>query len=130
MSILKLTLTLPLPPSVNAMYRYGNGRAYKTDAAKAWAQEVGYVARSACKRQNWKCAKGRKVRLTLKAFWPDARRRDMNNLHKALCDALEHIVYDNDRYVLITDEDYRVDRQRPRIEVVVEMEDGSYDQRY
>ena len=115
-----LRLRLPLPPSVNAMYRYGNGRAYKTDDAKAWSCEVGYIAKAECKRQRWKCTRGRKVRLTLTAYWPDKRRRDMNNLHKALCDALEGIVYDDDRYVLITDKDYAIDREQPRVEVEIE----------
>ena len=57
------------------------------------------------------------------AFWPDGRRRDMNNTHKLLCDALEGAVYLDDKMVLVRDMDFSVDRKRPRLEVCVYVKD-------
>ena len=60
-----------------------------------------------------------KIVILLWAFWPDNRPHDMGNLHKLLPDALENILYENDRNVLIRDMDFSLDKKRPRIEVVV-----------
>lgn len=121
-----LRLELTLPPSINAMYRHSRGRngkgyVYMAEDAKAWKTGAQWQVKADCGRQGWKCTRGQKVRLTLFAYWPNKGRHDMNNLHKALCDALEGIVYDDDRYVLITDKDYAIDRQRPRLEVTAEI---------
>lgn len=43
----------------------------------------------------------------------------MNNCHKLLPDALESILYENDRCVLIRDRDFCVDPYKPRIEIIV-----------
>lgn len=61
----------------------------------------------------------KKIVLLLWAFWPDRRPRDMNNCHKLLPDALESILYENDRCVLIRDMDFCVDPYKPRIEIIV-----------
>jgi Holliday junction resolvase RusA-like endonuclease len=54
------------------------------------------------------------------AYPPDARSRDAGNLRKLLTDALQGAVYDNDRQLV--DERWRmgaIDRERPRVEVLV-----------
>ena len=72
------------------------------------------------RKQGWVYpAKDEKIVILLWAFWPDNRPHDMGNLHKLLPDALENILYENDRNVLIRDMDFSLDKKRPRIEVVV-----------
>lgn len=68
-------------------------------------------------RQGWQFIKGQKVVMEILAFYPDARKRDMSNMHKLLPDSLEGILFDDDRWLLIRDIDFSVDRQNPRVEV-------------
>lgn len=117
----KMTMILPLPPSVNAAYannrHTGRGRIL-TPAAENWKLVAGYAAKQAVRNSGWQItAADEKVVLELVAFWPDNRRRDMNNLHKLLCDALEGVVYPDDKMVLVRDMDFSIDRKKPRIEI-------------
>jgi len=53
-------------------------------------------------------------------YWPDARKRDVDNQGKAIFDALEHAgVFDNDRWALPRYIDFDIDRQNPRVECVI-----------
>ncbi|WP_299448180.1 RusA family crossover junction endodeoxyribonuclease [uncultured Phascolarctobacterium sp.] len=123
----KMTMILPLPPSVNAAYannrHTGRGRIL-TPAAENWKLVAGYAAKQSVRNSGWQItAADEKVVLELVAFWPDNRRRDMNNLHKLLCDALEGVVYPDDKMVLVRDMDFSIDRKRSRLEVCVHVKD-------
>ena len=63
--------------------------------------------------------KGTKVVVEIYAFWPNKQRHDMNNTHKLLMDAFEHIFYEDDCCALARDMDYCVDRENPRLECYV-----------
>lgn len=116
-----VTVTLPLPLSVNHLHRrvtLDSGRVIevKTNAAKKWDRDCALVVTAAARRAGWTIRpKGRKVVVELIAFWPNARRRDMNNLHKQVGDLLEGIVYEDDCYALLRDIDFDVDRDNPRL---------------
>lgn len=89
-----------------------------TPLARAWKEEAYYVAVALAHRERWQVpAADKKVVLEVVAYWPDNRRRDMNNTHKLLCDALEGAVYLDDKMVLVRDMDFAVDKKRPRLEV-------------
>ena len=124
----KLNMTLTIPPSVNHCYKNFNaaGRRNRvlTPLAKAWKDEAYYVSVAAVHRQRWQMpAADKKIVLELVAFWPDARRRDMNNTHKLLCDALEGAVYLDDKMVLVRDMDFSIDRKNPRLELCIYIKD-------
>lgn len=124
----KLNMTLTIPPSVNHCYKNFNamGRRNRvlTPLAKAWKEEAHYVSVAAVHRQRWQMpAADQKIVLEIVAFWPDRRRRDMNNTHKLLCDALEGVVYLDDKMVLVRDIDFSVDRQNPRLELCIYVKD-------
>ncbi|UZX16542.1 RusA family crossover junction endodeoxyribonuclease [Thermus sp. PS18] len=77
-----LDITFPWPPSVNHYWAArGNGR-YLSPQAKAWHKEA------------WALLKAQRVRFTgevavyLMAYPPDRRRRDLDNILKAVLDAL------------------------------------------
>lgn len=118
---MSIRVELPLPPSVNHCYRMafikGRPTPILTDLAKSWIDSAGMLALSAARRAGWSPSTD-KVVVELYAAWPDARRRDMSNLHKLLADALEGIVFANDCTSLLRDMDYTVDRKRPRLEIV------------
>lgn len=116
-----LHLVIPSVPSVNSMYMNTKfGKRVRTKKAKAWFAEAEEIVRKAMKRQHWKTTHGEKVVVDVLTLFPDGRKRDVNNSSKALCDMLEHAeVYDNDRYALIRYIDYDIDREHPRVEIIV-----------
>ena len=121
---MKVYLDLPIPPSVNHCYVNTYGRGHKnrrlTDDAVLWKHDTALLARIAARKSGWLMPKkGEKIVLELVAYWPDGRRRDMNNCHKLLCDALENVLYIDDKCVLVRDIDYHIDNERPRMEVCV-----------
>lgn len=124
----KLNLILTIPPSVNHCYKNFNvmGRRNRvlTPLARAWKEEAYYIANALAHRERWRMPEPEeKIVLEVVAFWPDGRRRDMNNTHKLLCDALEGALYLDDKMVLVRDMDFSVDRKRPRLEVCVYVKD-------
>ena len=94
-----LKIILDIPPSVNHCYVNVPRKGRRlTEAAKNWKLIAGYEATQAKRKQGWVYpAKDEKIVILLWAFWPDNRPHDMGNLHKLLPDALENILYENDR---------------------------------
>ena len=125
-----LRLVLPMPPSVNHMYlqsRWG-GKRIRTKKAREWFDQAERIVRNEILSQQWEPTINQKIVLDVLTMFPDRRKRDTNNTAKALCDMLEHAgVYDNDRFALVRYIDYGVDRENPRVEVVIRVykeEDG------
>jgi len=121
-------VVLRLPPSVNHSYRRvwrgrpGSVGGYMaqqlTPEAEAWLDECRLRAGMAARASGWRApGPGTKVVVELFAYWPDARRRDVHNLHKLVADGLEGVVYTDDRWALLRDMDFAIDRSRPRLEV-------------
>ena len=122
-----IKMVLDIPPSVNHCYvniaGHRKGRKL-TEAAKNWKLLAGYEANQAKRKQGWIYPdKDEKIVLLLWAFWPDRRPRDMNNCHKLLPDALENVLFENDKNVLVRDMDFSFDAKRPRLEIVVARKD-------
>ncbi|MCC7407526.1 MAG: RusA family crossover junction endodeoxyribonuclease [Phycisphaeraceae bacterium] len=80
-----LEVELPFPPSVNHYWRHFRGRMVISEQGRRYRETV----RIALAAMNVRPAKGC-VAVRVEAFPPDRRRRDLDNLLKALCDALEH----------------------------------------
>lgn len=82
----RIEIVLPLPPSVNALWRVAkNGRVYATAKYKVWKEAAVWEAAAQ--------ASGQKItgsyRLTLQVVAPDKRRQDLDNLLKATSDMLQ-----------------------------------------
>jgi len=95
-----MELTLPYPPSVNHYYRRvgprtlisREGREYRRTICGLLAPGGGSGVR--------KPPLGGRIALAMDAFPPDRRRRDLDNLNKAVLDALEHAgVYADDSQI-------------------------------
>jgi len=86
MSMGRVDFLIPLPPSVNRLWRVGKNKAvYKSDVYRSWLNIVtpSIIAQ---------CYGGKvcgKYKLTVRAVRPDKRKRDLDNLIKAISDALE-----------------------------------------
>lgn len=77
-----VTLELPYPPTVNHYWKHTkNGIHYVTAKGKAYQQAVSWLTKNAKK------FKGR-VELKIDIYPPDNRKRDIDNIFKALLDGL------------------------------------------
>ncbi len=121
----QLALTLPVPPSVNHLYATVNGRrvlsragrdfkALVADEVEAW-QDREHVSNAAIE------AFGRHyLSLTITFYFSTALRRDLDGGLKIAQDALCEALGVNDNLVTEIHLSKRVDRQHPRIEVLLQ----------
>lgn len=97
----RIELTLPVPPSVNRIWRTGRGRNYLSPeaqrfklAAKVAAAKAGYLKGDAVPFPS-----PMQVKVTL--FWyREAKRGDLDNRAKATLDVLNGILWDDDGQVV------------------------------
>lgn len=78
-----IELELPYPPSVNHYWRQARGRFY---VAKAGVDYRNAVVAKCGQREGIQGA----VKISVRAFLPDRRRRDLDNILKSLLDAIVH----------------------------------------
>ncbi|ULR41384.1 RusA family crossover junction endodeoxyribonuclease [Thermus sp. NEB1569] len=79
--------TLPWPPSVNHYWAARDNARYLSPRARAWRDEAAWRLREA---RNGKGRISQEVALFLFAYPPDRRKRDLDNILKAVLDALVH----------------------------------------
>lgn len=80
-----LEVELPYPPSVNHYWRHFRGRM----VISQWGLRFRDQVRGIPARMNVKPLAG-KLAVSVEVFPPDRRRRDLDNLLKAIGDSLEH----------------------------------------
>ena len=92
-----IELTLPFPPSVNTYWRNFNGRMLISKKGREYRKAV---ADQVLIQKGAKHYQG-KVKMTIEAWRPDERKRDLDNLLKAPLDALTHAgVYMDDQLIV------------------------------
>lgn len=123
-----LTLTLPVPLSVNHMYiNAGRGKRLSRDATN-YIKTAQDICKKAIKEQGWK--KDREhvwYVMELYYYFPDKLRRDSHNTLKLLTDCLEGLLYSDDYYLLPRIEYVTLDRTNPRLEVIFYPQEGDKD---
>lgn len=106
------------PPSVNHVYRnVAINRRITTADGQKWRQNVQLIATQAITLQRWEMSVEEKLVAEVMIYWPTRRKRDVENVGKLLWDALEGIVYENDRWLLPRYMDFAVDKHNPRVEI-------------
>jgi crossover junction endodeoxyribonuclease RusA len=86
-----IRLVLPYPPSVNTYWRHVQGRPIVSRAGREYRQQV--VTDIAARRRQDSSLPARlqqPLAVTLRVHAPDRRARDLDNLPKALLDAITH----------------------------------------
>jgi len=116
-----LKLSLPVPPSVNAIYynTRGGGRRL-TKKAEHYIRDSRALTNMGMDNQHWiKQEKGVWLYLDMVFYFPDRRRRDSHNCLKVLLDALEGLIYTDDMYVMPRIQSVEYDKECPRVEIHV-----------
>ena len=80
-----MVVTLPMPPSVNHYWRFGRGRFYVAEKGMEFRRVV-----CAKFRDTWYAPIVGNVSIEIDVYPPDNKRRDLDNILKALLDALAH----------------------------------------
>lgn len=98
------TITLPFPPSVNNYWRTFRGRMIVSARGRAYRQAVA----AACYQTGMPKQMTGRLAVTIDAYPPDRRRRDISNLEKAIGDSLEAVgVFADDEQI----DDLRITRR-------------------
>jgi crossover junction endodeoxyribonuclease RusA len=117
----KLVLKFPVPMSVNHMYQtnFATGQKMMTMEAKVMQIQMQDLAKWEVIAQGWDPVYSTKVVAEITAYYKDNRSRDTDNLFKMLGDAFKGIVLDDDDYLLPRVIDWDVDKDDPRVEVIL-----------
>ena len=118
-----IAFTVPGPPIPLARARVfvrSNGKIGSANPARStgYKQKVALYFNASKRSIDWPLD-GR-FTMSIKVYWPDARRRDLSNLAKGVEDSLIGLAYNDDSQI---DEIHlfgTIDRERPRIEVRIE----------
>ncbi len=99
-----------IPISVNAAYkrakmRSGKPGMYMSQKAREYKEELAWSAKLASKKYNWKLFKEKRFFYVDLYFTFKSKKRfvDPNNTHKITLDALEGILFENDKWALTRD---------------------------
>lgn len=108
-------ITLPLPTAINATYKTGNGKFYKSEEATKWE----WQAKQAIRKQYKHATVGSPVYIGLEFFFK--RNRDIDSGIKIVLDALQReAVIKNDSLIEHLNVKKYQDKENPRVEVTIE----------
>ncbi|HDY4931554.1 TPA: RusA family crossover junction endodeoxyribonuclease [Yersinia enterocolitica] len=97
-------IELPWPPSVNTYWRHSRGKHYISDKGTKYRQTV----IDTIQQQRLDINTSARLKISISAHVPDRRRRDLDNLLKAVFDSLVHAGFMQDDEQI---DDFRVKRQ-------------------
>lgn len=114
-ALASIAAVLPLPPSVNHQYIRRRDRVVLTAASRAYYDDVAFELR---------CHAAPPPRahfsVTIRMYFPDRRRRDLDNTLKLMLDAIAHALGFDDGNIDELHVYRALDRQRPRAEVLLQ----------
>ena len=84
-----IQIELPFPPSVNRYWRSVKGRVLISKEGREYREKVVWRVRQNMQQHKRSYGDDR-LSVLIVAYPPDARRRDLDNLPKAVLDALQH----------------------------------------
>lgn len=92
----EIVLQLPWPPSINHYWRHSKNGHYISAEGKAYRELVYY----SCNPYRNKFQSSCRLHVSIEAYPPDRRKRDLDNILKSLLDALQHAkVYEDDSQI-------------------------------
>jgi len=117
-----LSLTLPVPPSINHQYATVNGRRLLSSVGRAYKAQVGQLIWLALAKSSHRSAllsqlQSAPLALSIRFYFTSALRRDVDGGLKIAQDALCEGLGVNDNRIVETHLYKHADRENPRIEV-------------
>lgn len=114
--MIKYQMILEDVPSVNALYgRTRQGFQFVTKEHKQLREDMVYLVKAAGIPS---FGPDKKVIVEAVAYWPDKRRRDMNNFAKVICDGLQDAgVVPDDKMILWREMDFHHGSKRQAFEL-------------
>lgn len=107
-----MTITLPIPPKLNRLYRIGQGRIYKVNSAKTYRDTVFYEAMS----KGYRNPTNDPVSLEIKWYRP-MNKGDIDAILKCLLDSLQGVLYFDDSQIYKLSIEKAVDKKNPRVDI-------------
>ncbi len=98
--------------------RCPNGKHVTPKRTRDYESLVGGIAMM-LRPRGWKL--DGQYRIEVRAYFPDARGRDVDNVAKSILDGLNRVLWKDDRQVIRCVSEKHIDRERPRVEVWVEL---------
>lgn len=122
--VLPTVLSFTVPGEPVAWQRAGvsrTGRHYTRPATRAFEAKVRTMAQHAAERVGWSPTRDDRYAVTLRVYRThESKGGDVDNYAKAVCDAMNGIAYQDDRYVRRLEVVVERDAKTPRVEVMVE----------
>ena len=103
------------PLSTNSLYAHVGRRRFLTKAAKENKEALAWEVRTQFKGMPTTAL----LSVTLAFYWPDRRRRDIDNI-KTLLDTLSGIVWEDDSQIVQIHITKGYDKENPRLEMEVD----------
>jgi crossover junction endodeoxyribonuclease RusA len=110
-----MTIELPLPPSANRYWRNFQGRTVKSQEARNYQAQVGWLAKVAGLSEPL----DGDISVSLRVY-RQQRRGDLDNRIKVILDSLQGIAYEDDNQVVELHAYRYDDKENPRVVVQVE----------
>jgi crossover junction endodeoxyribonuclease RusA len=116
-----LAFVVPGPPQPKERPRTGaRGNVYTPRSTRRYEETVRVHALAAVARTSWRTGvRGARYAVALAVYFPDERRRDLDNACKAVLDACNGVAFSDDSEVDELHVVRGIDRVRPRVEVNV-----------
>lgn len=115
-----LAFVIPGPPQPKERPRVGKrGHVYTPRRTSSYEGKARVNALAAVASCRWRREPGSRYAVDLAVYFPDARRRDLDNVAKAVLDACDGVAFADDAEVDELHVVRAVDRERPRVEVSV-----------
>ena len=110
-------VSLPWPPSVNRYWRSVNGKVLISADGRAYRANVALMATIG----KWPVWGDRNISVSIAAWFPDQRKRDLDNVLKAPLDALTHALLwtDDSQIHELHIRNMGLDRAKPRLELTI-----------
>lgn len=108
-----VTITLPYPPSANRYWRTFRGMVVKSDQARQYQEQAGWIA----KTQGVQPLEG-DITVRIDVYRP-AKRGDLDNSIKVLLDSLNGIAYQDDSQIVKIIAQRFNDKRNPRAEITI-----------
>lgn len=127
--MLRVPLTIPGPPVPKGRPRFDRktGRTFTPARTRRYERHVASIAKAASMRMGatHKHFVGARIAARVEVYFPDLRRRDVDNVAKSVLDGIQlgGLIRDDLQVDELTVRRH-LDRKRPRVEVTLETIDG------